>query len=160
MNHCGLLPLRELHSTGETIVWRDPGGSWACLLPVHKCNHPTTACDTCGLHPKKHTKKRGALGNTKKTKITRAGTWVEQKPLQLRTRSWVEEGLSECSMKNQSEETGAPWSAKKTTTKKNWAEKAKGTARKNSTRGRKVPLKKNNHEKELGKKLKKPKKKT
>ena len=27
VNHCGLLPLRELHSTGETIVWRDPGGS-------------------------------------------------------------------------------------------------------------------------------------
>ena len=21
------LPLKELHSTGETIVWRDPGGS-------------------------------------------------------------------------------------------------------------------------------------
>ena len=30
--------------------------------------------------PEKHTKKRGALGNTKKTKITTrtAGTWVEQ----------------------------------------------------------------------------------
>ena len=27
VNHCGPLPLRELHSTGETIVWRDPGGS-------------------------------------------------------------------------------------------------------------------------------------
>ena len=27
VNHHGLLPLRELHSTGETIVWRDPGGS-------------------------------------------------------------------------------------------------------------------------------------
>jgi len=27
VNHRGLLPLRELHSTGETIVWRDPGGS-------------------------------------------------------------------------------------------------------------------------------------
>ena len=26
MNHPGLI-LRELHSTGETIVWRDPGGS-------------------------------------------------------------------------------------------------------------------------------------
>ena len=39
-----------------------------------------------------------------------------------------------------------------------WAEKAKETARKSSTQGRKVPLKKSNHEKELGKKLKKPKK--
>ena len=27
VNHRGPLPLRELHSTGETIVWRDPGGS-------------------------------------------------------------------------------------------------------------------------------------
>ena len=41
----GPLPLKELHSTGETIVWRDPGGSWACLPPVYKCNHPATVCD-------------------------------------------------------------------------------------------------------------------
>ena len=33
-NHRGPLPLRELHSTDDTIVWRDPGGSWACLRPV------------------------------------------------------------------------------------------------------------------------------
>ena len=80
VNHRGPLPLRELHSTGETIVWRDPGGSWACLPPVYKCNHPATVCDTCGIHPKQHTKKRRALGNTKKTKITSrtAGTWVEE----------------------------------------------------------------------------------
>ena len=26
VNHCGPFPLRELHSTGEIIVWRDPGG--------------------------------------------------------------------------------------------------------------------------------------
>ncbi len=79
VNHRGPLPLKELHSTGETIVWRDPGGSWACLPPLYKCNHTATVCDTCGLCPKQHTKKRGALGNTKKTKITRtAGTWVEE----------------------------------------------------------------------------------
>ena len=65
VNHRGPLPLKELHSTGETIVWRDPGGSWACLPPVYKCNHPATVCDTCGIHPKQHTKKRGALGNWK-----------------------------------------------------------------------------------------------
>ncbi len=34
MNHRGPVPLRELHSTGKTIVWRDPGGPWACLWPV------------------------------------------------------------------------------------------------------------------------------
>ncbi len=27
VNHSGPLPFRELHSTGETIVWRDPRGS-------------------------------------------------------------------------------------------------------------------------------------
>ena len=32
--HRGPLPLRELHSTDETKLWRDPGGSWACLRPV------------------------------------------------------------------------------------------------------------------------------
>ena len=35
VNHRGPLPLRELHSTGETIAWRDPGGSWACLRSVY-----------------------------------------------------------------------------------------------------------------------------
>ena len=78
VNHCGPLPLKELHSTGETIVWRDPGGSWACLPPVYKCNPPAKVCDTCGIHPIQHTK-RGALGNTKKAKTTRrAGIWVEE----------------------------------------------------------------------------------
>ena len=27
VNHRRPLPLKELHSTGETILWRDPGGS-------------------------------------------------------------------------------------------------------------------------------------
>ena len=27
VNHRRPLPLRELHSTDETLVWRDPGGS-------------------------------------------------------------------------------------------------------------------------------------
>ena len=27
VNHRGPLPFREVHSTFETIVWRDPGGS-------------------------------------------------------------------------------------------------------------------------------------
>ena len=46
VNHRGPLPLRELHSTGETIVWRDPGGSWACLPPVYDSvwNHTATGC--------------------------------------------------------------------------------------------------------------------
>ena len=80
VNYCGPLPLRELHSTGETIVWRDPGGSWACLPPVYKCSLPATVCDTCGIHPKQNIKKRGALGNTKLTKITRRrpGMWVAE----------------------------------------------------------------------------------
>ena len=27
LNHHRLLPLKELHSTDETMMWRDPGGS-------------------------------------------------------------------------------------------------------------------------------------
>ena len=34
VNHRGPFPWRELHSTDEIWVWRDPGGSWACLRPV------------------------------------------------------------------------------------------------------------------------------
>ncbi len=79
LNHRGPRHLKELHSTGETIMWRDPGGSWACLPPVYKCNHPATVCDTCVIHPKQHTKKRGTLGNTKRAKtIRRAGMWVQE----------------------------------------------------------------------------------
>ena len=50
VNHHRPLPLRELHSTDETIVWRDPGGSWACLRPVYNyewINSPSQRlCDT------------------------------------------------------------------------------------------------------------------
>ena len=46
VNHRGPLPLRELHSTDETTVWRDPGGSWACLLPVYMWIHLARGCDT------------------------------------------------------------------------------------------------------------------
>ena len=55
VNHRRPLPLRELHSTSEIIMWRDPGGSWACLPPVYhnQCNHPATVCNTCGLCPEK-----------------------------------------------------------------------------------------------------------
>ena len=34
VNHRGPLPLMELHSTDETIVWRDPGGSLVFSRPV------------------------------------------------------------------------------------------------------------------------------
>ena len=43
VNHRGPLPLGELHSTDETIVWRDPGGSWACLRPVLQVHVAHTA---------------------------------------------------------------------------------------------------------------------
>ena len=57
VNHRGPLPLRELHSTDDTIVWRDPGGSWACLRPVsdYEWIHPFRVCrwhrHTCMWHP-------------------------------------------------------------------------------------------------------------
>ena len=73
VNHREPLPLKELHSTGETIVWRDPGGSWACLLPVYDrvWNHPATGCDMWTT-PEKHTKKRETLGNANQNKTIRA----------------------------------------------------------------------------------------
>ena len=62
VNHRGPLPLRELHSTGETTVWRDPGGSWACLPPVYDYgwNHPATGCDTCLRRSEKYRQKNGS----------------------------------------------------------------------------------------------------
>ena len=46
VNHRGPLPLRELHSTGETMVWRDPRGSWACLRHVsdYEWAHTSRGC--------------------------------------------------------------------------------------------------------------------
>ena len=71
VNHRRPLHLKELHSTGETIVWRDPGGSWACLPPVYICvwNHPATGCDMWTTP-----KRRETLGNANQNKTTkRAG---------------------------------------------------------------------------------------
>ena len=67
-------PLEGTYSTGETIVWRDPGGSWACLPPVYDCvwNHTATGCDMCTT-AEKHTKskKRETLRNANENKTTR-----------------------------------------------------------------------------------------
>ena len=80
VNHRGPLPLRELHSTDETIVWRDPGGSWACLPPVYSSgwNHPATGCDTRRLCPEKQCEKKGAIWNAKKNKTTQLMNWEEE----------------------------------------------------------------------------------
>ena len=75
------LPLKELHSTSETIMWRDPGGSWACLPPVYHLftpclppvydcvwNHLATGCDvhyTQKAHYERNT------GNANQNKTTR-----------------------------------------------------------------------------------------
>ena len=80
VNHRGPLPLRELHSADETIVWRDPGGSWACLPPVYSSgwNHPATNYDTCRLCPEKQSEKKGAIWNAKKNKTTKLMNWEEE----------------------------------------------------------------------------------
>ena len=44
VSHRGPLPLRELHSTDEEFVWRDPGGSWACLRPAYDDDWISPAC--------------------------------------------------------------------------------------------------------------------
>ena len=71
VNYRGPLSLKELHSISETIVWRDPGGSWACLPPVYDCvwNYPATGCDIWTT-PEKHTKQREILGNANQNKTT------------------------------------------------------------------------------------------
>ena len=91
------------------------GGSWACLPPVYKCNHPATVCDTCGIHPKQHTKKRGALRNIKMTKITRrARTWgrsVWKRPKRKHS-EWKEpplEGTSHHRWNNSAERPWGSW---------------------------------------------------
>ena len=75
-------------------------------------------------------------------------------------RSWVEEGLRECHMKNQSEGMGALWSARKQLPRRTAQKRPKEQPEKGKTPGRKVPLKKNNTtmKKNLVKKKKKPKK--
>ena len=81
VNHHGPLPLKELHSTGETIVWRDPGGSWACLPPVYHCvwNHTAAGCE-CDMwtKPEKHTTKIETLR-------------IDQQE-QNHKKSWVQDG--------------------------------------------------------------------
>ncbi len=49
VNHRGPLPLRELHSTDETIVWRDPGGSepvYDLFTITSDFSLPQAVCDT------------------------------------------------------------------------------------------------------------------
>ena len=56
VNHRGPLPLRELHSTDEIVVWRDPGGSWSCLRPVYETSEftlPQAVTQTSGIFVKR-----------------------------------------------------------------------------------------------------------
>ena len=87
VNHRGPLPLRAvIRSTGETIVWRDPRGSWACLPPVYDYESEITLsqADTCRLHPENHCEKNRAK---------RTG-WAKKKT-EKKTLSWAEEGVTQ-----------------------------------------------------------------
>ena len=94
VNHCGPLPVRELHSTDETIVWRDPVGSWACLRPVYNYVwiHPSTVICVCGMFVKQviflTVNHRGPLPfrelhSTDETIVWRdpGGSWVCLRPI-------------------------------------------------------------------------------
>ena len=76
--------------------------------------------------------------------------------LQLQTRSWVEEGLRECHIKNQLEEIGITLQSAKKKKKKTHQEELGRKGQRNSQKkqqsGEKGALEKehNNHEKELG----------
>ena len=102
VNHRGPLPLRELHSTDETIVWRDPGGSWACLPPVYSSgwNHPATNYDTCRLCPEKQSEKKGAIWNAKKNKTTKLMNWEEEGVTMCKKNSDKQNLVEELSGKN------------------------------------------------------------
>ena len=57
MNHRGSLPLRELHSTDETIVWRDPGGFepvYDLFTITSKFTLPEAETDLWGLCGESH----------------------------------------------------------------------------------------------------------
>ena len=97
VNHRGPLPLREIHSTDETIVWRDPGGSWACLRPVHSyLSLPKAVTQTCGVFVNQviflTVNHRGPLPlreihSTDETIVWRdpEGSWACLRPVQLFT---------------------------------------------------------------------------
>ena len=79
VNHRGPLPFRELHSTDETIVWRDLGN----LEPVSQWfNHLVT-----GWHPSNHSEKKVAIQNVIKNKTIQKKSWVEESVKQHRKRS-------------------------------------------------------------------------
>ena len=126
VNHCGPLPFRELHSTGETMMWRDPGGSWAWLPPVYKCNHPATVSDSdiCGLCSKQHNKKRGALCQTLKDQTITRTTLRRPGPYKLLKRtkpliwSFKEEGPARNS--NKSTQNTYKWHLCKTGSFSRW----------------------------------------
>ena len=97
----------------------------------------------------------------KKKEHSQVSNQWEQKPLWLRTRSWVEEGLRECHTKNQSQEIGDLQSAKKKKKRQELGRRGRRNSQKKQHQGEKGALEKeqHNHEKELGKFFKKPKKK-
>ena len=153
VNHRGPLPLKELHSTSETIVWRDPGGSWACLLPVYDCvwNHPATGCDMWTT-PQKHIMKRQIPGNANQNKTTRragykkvydpppppfpllpkeafrikGAWWNAEQNKKTNNNSWIEESYRKSQKMNKSNWKGALW-------KQLWEEQSLKTAKKNKT---------------------------
>ena len=123
VNHRGPLPLRELHSTGETIVWRDPGGSWACLPPAYdyQRNHHATVPDTCGLHPEKAHYEESSPRK-----------WHKD---QNHKESWAEEGVRKRPKRKHSEWKEPPKNAKhsKITNNNSWVEE---DPRRNKTKTR------------------------
>ena len=134
VNHRGPLPLRELHSTGETIVWRDPGGSWACLPPVYdyECEITLPQAVTHVAYTRKSTVRRTEPKDENEPNEmlnkTKPLSWIKQRKTRLKkealrtkkgtilstklnstttTRIWVEEGPWESPKEIQCEMRGA-----------------------------------------------------
>ena len=116
------------------------------------------------LTEKKHSKRTASYRPLERTEpLKRIAGWkTEAQSVKRSTQKyrWVEEGLRECHMKNQSEEIGALWSAKKHH-QEELGRRGQRKSQEKQHSGEKGALEKEQHnqEKELGKKLKKPKKK-
>ena len=132
VNHRGPLPLKELHSTGETIVWRDPGGSWACLPPVYKCNQLATVCDTY-------------VEYTPNSTLRREEPWETLKDQNHKKKSW---GVGRRSVSKRPQRKHSEWKepyemlnrAKPLSNNNSWAEEGQRKSPKINQSNRKRPL--------------------
>ena len=77
------------HSTGETMMWGDPGGSWACLPPVYdyEWNHTARSAEHAPKSslqnmPQKAVEKKEVLQNAEK-KLVSSRIFIFRQPYRV-----------------------------------------------------------------------------